>query len=111
MRKLFALVAVLLFVIALVCLPDAARFARDMSYEVAFSVFVALTGLAIKLSVVKFRAAESSLPTVVLDDFVGRLLIRKSAPQTFLGILLWNLLVSGAVVAAGFMTLGILPLI
>jgi len=50
------------------------------------------------------RAAE-------LDRFTGDLLIRRSPLQTFLGLCLWNLLISWVVILAGFLTLGIVPII
>ncbi|MEM2936202.1 MAG: hypothetical protein QW231_03390 [Candidatus Bathyarchaeia archaeon] len=46
-----------------------------------------------------------------LDRFTGDLLIRRSPLQTFLGLCLWNLLISWIVILAGFLTLGVVPII
>ncbi len=95
----------------LVCAPENLSFLKNLSPEIALSVFTGLVGLAVRLSASRLGVKEPMERAAELDKFTGDLLIRRSPLQTFLGLSLWNLLISLVVILAGFLTLGVVPII
>jgi len=95
----------------LICAPENLSFLKNLSPEIAVSVFTELAGLAVRLSASRLGVEEPTERAAELDRFTGDLLIRRSPLQTFLGLCLWNLLISWLVILAGFLTLGVVPII
>jgi len=95
----------------LACAPENLSFLKNLSPEIAASVFAGLVGLAVKQLASRLGVGEPTERAAELDRFTGDLLIRRSPLQTFLGLCLWNLLISGIVILAGFLTLGVVPII
>jgi len=100
-----------LLLVMLACLPDTVRFLGGMAYEIALATLAALTGLAVNFLAVRLGLGEHLDRATTLDDFVGKLLVKRSALRTFLGLYLWNILASALVVTSGFLTMGIFPII
>jgi len=95
----------------LVCAPENISFLKNLSPEIALSVSTGLVGWAIRLSASRLGVKEPMERAAELDKFTGDLLIRRSLLQTFLQLCLWDLLISWVVVLAGFLTLGVVPII
>jgi len=95
----------------LLCTPENLSFLKNLSPEIAVSVFTGLVGLAVRLSASRLGVRAPLERAAELDRFTGDLLIRRSPLQTFLGLCLWNLLISWVVILAGFLTLGVVPII
>ena len=95
----------------LACVSENLSFLENLSSEIALSVFAWLVGLAVRLSASQLGVRAPLERAAELDRFTGDLLIRRSPLQTFLGLCLWNLLISWVVILAGFLTLGVVPII
>lgn len=111
MKERIILLLMFLLLAMLVCLPDTVRSLGEMAHEIALATLAALTGLAIRFLAVKLGLTEHLDRAATLDDFVGKLLVKRSALRTFLGLYLWNILASAFVVTSGFLTIGIFPII
>jgi len=110
LRLLFLLEALGILTL-LACTPENLSFLKNLFPEIAVSVSTGLMGLAVRLSASRLGVGEPTERAAELDRFTGDLLIRRRPLQTLLGLCFWNLLISGIVILAGFLTLGVVPII
>ena len=78
-------------------------FFEDYVLSIALTALAIISGLTVKLLMSPLRVRMNH--TVIYDELIGLMLIRRKLLHTFIGILMWNLMVSGA------LTFGILPLV
>ena len=99
------------FLIALLIQPQTLSSLAELSYGMGYSVLAAITGLTVKFTTSKLGVCSPSERAAVLDDLIGRLLVRKSAFQTLARIFWWNILLSFAIITSGFISFGVLPVV
>ncbi|MCW4027236.1 MAG: hypothetical protein NWE76_07120 [Candidatus Bathyarchaeota archaeon] len=99
------------FLIALLIRPQTLSFLAELSYGVGCSVLAAMAGLVVKFTTSRLGIWEPSERAAVLDELIGRLLVRKSTLQTLARTFCWNILLSFAIIASGFISFGILPVV
>ena len=83
----------------------------DFSDSIFLTVLAVLTGLAVKILTVKLGIKKLQEQAAFLDELTGRLVVRRSLPQTFARLYVWNLFISFIVITAGLVTFGVLSII
>jgi len=84
-------------------------FLGDYVLSIALTALAIISGLTVKLLMSPLRVRMNH--TVIYDELIGLMLIRRKLLHTFIGILMWNLMVSSIVMVSGALTFGILPLV
>ena len=99
------------FLIVLLSQQKTLWFLRDLSYGIVYSAVAAVAGLTIRFTTSRLGIWEPSERAAMLDDLTGRLLVRRSALQTLTGICCWNVFLSFAIIASGFITFGVFSVV
>jgi len=99
------------FLVLLFCQPQTLNSLQELSYGTVCVGLAASMGLTVKFSASKLGLKKPSEQAAMLDEFIGGLLVRRSRFRTFTRICLWNILVSFVIAAAGFLTMGALPIV
>ncbi|RLI44152.1 hypothetical protein DRO64_04485 [Candidatus Bathyarchaeota archaeon] len=83
-------------------------FFGDYVLSIALTALAIISGLTVKLLMSPLRAGMNQ--TVIYKGLIGLMLIRRKLLHAFIGIRIWNLMVSSIVMVSGALTFGILPL-